>query len=151
MGKYRDEYEDVKVFYSGNPKRILWGESNDYTSIIIEPGATCNLIGHQLIPILKQRLAQGGVKLETIPSKVKIKMGEENIVESFKKIKVPLILGKTKLDVEIHIINTEAPFLIGGQFLRQQKVDISYIEKYMSVNNQKIELEIIPSAHLALQ
>ena len=123
-GKYRDKYE--KIFHSGNPKRILWGESNDYTSIIIEPGATCNLIGHQLIPILKQRLAQGGVKLETIPSKIKIKMGEENIVESFGKIMVPLILGKTKLDAEIHIINTEAPFLIGGQFLRQQKVDVSY-------------------------
>ena len=53
VGKYRDEYEDEKIFYSGNPKRILWGENKEYTSIIIEPGATCNLIGHQLIPILK--------------------------------------------------------------------------------------------------
>ena len=64
---------------------------------------------------------------------------------------VPIILGKTKVEAEFFIVKTEIPFLIGGGLLRQQKTEISVNENKMMVNNQKIDLDLLPSGHMALK
>ncbi len=64
---------------------------------------------------------------------------------------VPIILGKTKVEAEVFIVKTEIPFLIGGGLLRQQKTKISVNDNKITVNNQKIDLDLLPSGHMALK
>ena len=155
--EYEDESEDTtededeEVVYTGDPKKILWGKREDVRTIIIDPKATCNTIGHQLLPLLKQRIERAtGVTPIIIPSYAKVKLGNNKIVESSRKIIVPLNLGRTRSYAEVHIVDTEAPFIIGAEFLRPHRDAISVWENYMIVNNHRIELICLPSAHTAL-
>jgi hypothetical protein len=51
------EDEDGELLYSGDPKRINWGKRYDDMHLILDPDATCNLIGRNHFPLLKQRLS----------------------------------------------------------------------------------------------
>ena len=64
---------------------------------------------------------------------------------------VPLVLGSTEIEAEVYIVETEVPFLIGGSLLRQQKTEISVNENKLTVNNHKIDLDLLPSGHIALK
>jgi len=135
------EDEDEEVVDTGDLKKILWGRREDVNTIIIEPKTVFNTIGHQLIPVLKQRIERAtGATPIILPSYAKIFMGNNKTVESSWMIVVPLVLGRTRLFVKVHIVNTETPFIIGAEFLLPHRDVISVRENYMIVNNHRVEL-----------
>jgi len=67
------------------------------------------------------------------------------------QIEVPIILGRTKINAKVFIVETEVPFLIGGSLLRDQKTEISVYNNSMTVNNCKIDLDLLKSGHMALK
>ncbi len=64
---------------------------------------------------------------------------------------VPLVLGSTRIEAEVYIVETEVPFLIGGSLLREQKTEISVNKNKLTVNNHEIDLDLLPSGHMALK
>jgi len=150
--KHKDEEEDVEneeqVLWAADPISIILGNKDDHTSVIIDTGTDYNLIGHHLIPLLKQRLSQVGVELNILPTKNKFQLSERTIIESSGKIVVPILLGKTTVEAEVYIVKTEAPFIIGNKFLRQKKIEV--MEDSMTINKHKINLHPLTSGQLAL-
>jgi len=60
-------------------------------------------------------------------------------------------LGPTQLTAEVFVVDTEIPFLIGGSLLREHKTEISVSENKLTLNNHKIDLNLLPSGHMALK
>ena len=98
-----NEGEEEEVFMTSDLDRISLSGSKDHTSMIIDTGSAYNLIGEHLIPMLEQKLTEAGIETQIIPTKKKFQFGGRTIVESSGKIKVPLILGKTKIDAKIDL------------------------------------------------
>jgi len=146
-----NQEDEDEVFISTDLERIYLADSKDHTSVIIDTGSAYNLIGHHLIPILRQRLAQAETEIKIIPTTKKFQFGGRQIISSTGKIMVPLVLGRTEVLAEVYIMETEIPFLIGGTLLRQQKTEISVTNNNMTVNNHKIDLHLLKSGHMALK
>ena len=63
-----DQDEEEEVFMTADLYRIFLSGAQDHTSVIIDTGSAYNLIGRHLIPILTQRLAETGRKIQVIPT-----------------------------------------------------------------------------------
>jgi hypothetical protein len=149
----KDEEEEVFITsdLTSDLNRIFLSGTKEQQNIIIDTGSAYNLIGKHLIPIMKQRLTEAGVETIITPTKKKFQFGGNTIIESSGKIMVPLILGKTKVEAEVYILESEVPFLIGGSLLRQHKTEISVTDNKMSVNNHQIDLDLLPTGHMGLK
>jgi len=146
-----EEDEEDEVYISADLDRIFLGGAKDHDSAIIDTGSAYNLIGYHLVPLLEQRLTEAGIELKVIPTQKKFQFGGNTVISSTGQIDVPIILGRTKINAKVFIVETEIPFLIGGSLLRAQKTEISVNSNSMTVNNCKIDLDLLQSGHMALK
>jgi hypothetical protein len=122
----------------------------DHENIIIDMGSSYNLIGRHLLPLLKQKLEAAGVKAGIVGTAKRFQFGGSTKVMCTAKVIVPLKLGQTRIETEVYIVDTKVPFLLGGNLLRQYKTEISVSDNTLSINNQKINLKLLPTGHMAI-
>jgi len=108
------------------------------------------LIGEHLLTLLKHRLEQAGARAVVVAANKKFQFGGFIRVKSEGKIMVPMMLGNTRLETEVYIVDTKIPFLLGGNLLRQYKTEISVSDNMLILNNQKISLKLLPTGHMAI-
>lgn len=116
-------------------ERIYLGGVNDDTNIIIDIGSACNLMGHHLVLVLKQRLTEASFETEIMPTKKKFQFRGRAVIPSSGKMEVPIVLRQIRINAEVFVMKTEIPFLIAGSLLRQQKKEISVSDNMMTVTN----------------
>jgi hypothetical protein len=143
-----DKNEDVYV--AADLEMIYMSEVQDHNNIIIDTGSAYNLIGHHLVPILKQRIINAGSEMSIIPTKKTFQFGGRTVANSSTKLLVPITIGPNKLQAEVYVVDTEIPFLIGGGLLRENKTEISVNNNTMKINNHKVDLILLNSGHIAL-
>ena len=55
------------------------------------------------------------------------------------------------MKAEVFVVDTEIPFLIGGSLLREHKTEISVSKNKLTLNNHKVDLNLLPSGNIALK
>ena len=149
MGQNRvfqiNQDDNEEVYVAANVEMIYMGGVQDHNNIIIDTGSAYNLIGYHLVPFLKQRMEEAGSTMSIIPTKKTFQFGGRTVAPSSSKIIVPLTVGPTQLKAEVFVVDTEIPFLIGGSLLREHKTEISVSENKLTLNNHKVNLNLLPS------
>ena len=79
-----DENEDVYI--AADLEMIYMSEVQDHNNIIIDTGSAYNLIGHHLVPILKQRIDSAGSEMSVIPTKKTFQFGSRTVANSSNKL-----------------------------------------------------------------
>ncbi len=102
------------------------------------------------MPVLKQRLEEAGIDFKPQPAKKRFQFGGRTSAMSTAKVIVPLVLGRTLVQVEVFVVENEIPFLLRGNLLRQQKTEISGSENKMTLNNITMKLKLMKSGHMAI-
>ena len=142
--------DEDAVLISTDIERVFIGGIDDHQHIILDTGSSYNLIGRHLLPILQQRMMEAGAKPTILPTSKRFQFGGKTKAMSTSKILVPLILGKTRVETEVYVVDSQIPFLLGGNVLRQQKTEISVSNNLLIINNQKISLVLLPTGHMAI-
>jgi len=101
-----DQDEEEEVLISADLDRIFLGGVRDHTNVIIDTGSAYNLIGHHLVPVLKERFAKANIELKIQETKKKFQFGGRAIISSTGKTEVPIILGRTMINAKIYIVET---------------------------------------------
>ena len=138
--------EDVLM----NIEHVFVGEIKDHDNIVIDTGSSHNLIGRHLLPLLKQKLENAGVKAGIIGASKRFQFGGSAKVLNTAKVVVPLKLGHTRVETEVYIVDTKVPFLLGGDRLKKYKTEISVSDNVLVINNQRIGLKLLPTGHMAI-
>ena len=61
--------KNEEVYVAADLEMIYMGGVKDHNNIIIDTGSAYNLIGHHLVPLLKQRIEEAGSEMSIFPTK----------------------------------------------------------------------------------
>jgi len=138
------------VLMSAQVDHVFIGEVDNHQHIILDTGSSYNLIGRHIIPILEEKMKEAGTKMIVQPAGKRFQFGGTVKSCSTAKVLVPLLLGKTRVETEVYIVDTDIPFLLGGNFLRQHKTEISVSDNTLIINNHMIPLLLLATGHMAI-
>jgi len=144
------QVEEEAVLMAAHIDHVFIGEVDNHQHIIIDTGSSYNLIGRHLLPSLEEKMKEAGTKLTVKPAGKRFQLGGTTKTLSTAKAIVPLLLGDTRVETEVYVVDGEIPFLLGGNILRQHKTEISVSDNTLTVNNQKINLILLHTGHMAI-
>ena len=142
--------EEDAVLMAMNLEHVFIDGLGDHQHIIIDTGSSYNLIGCHLLPILQQRLTEAGINMIVCSASKRFQFGGRNKALATAKINIPLLLGQTRVEAKVFIVDNKIPFLLGGNLIRQHKTEISVSDNMLTLNNQKIPLKLLGTGHMAL-
>jgi hypothetical protein len=144
------QVEEEAVLMAAHTNHVFIGEEDNHQHIIIDTGSSYNLIGRHLLPSLEEKMKEAGTKLTIKPAGKRFQLGGTTKTLSTAKVIVPLLLGDTRVETEVYVVDGEIPFLLGGNILRQYKTEISVSDNTLIVNNQQINLITLNTGHMAI-
>jgi len=144
------EPDNDDILLAEDIDHVFIGGLEDHNHIILDTGSSYNLIGKHLLTLLKHRLEQAGARAVVVAANKKFQFGGSIRVKSEGKIMVPMMLGNTRLETEVYVVDTKIPFLLGGNLLRQYNTEISVSDNQLILDNQKISLKLLPTGHMAI-
>ena len=131
-------------------EQVFLAHPVEISNILIDTGSSYNLIGEHLIPTLEQRMLEAGEKLQRLNSAKIFKFGGHKNTVSDSKVVIPLRLAGQTHKIEVHIVPSRVPFLIGGQILRELEAKIELGPNMMVINGRKVQLNLTKSGHMTI-
>ncbi len=93
-------------------------------NIIIDNSSMFNIMGSHQLPVLRGNLKEAGQTLQITPAVKSFKFGRQEEVSSQIKVTITINLGSSVYKMEVYIVPTRIPFLIGGAILRRLEANI---------------------------
>ena len=138
---------------AGNSSDAYLAHADTSTNVIIDSGSKFNIIGSSLVSTLRDNVETAGSTLVTRPCNRPFRFGGGEPIISTTLAIVPIrIAGKFK-SVEVYIVDSDIPFLIGGDLLRDLEITANFSSSQMWCEDNpeyRFSFFTLKSGHISL-
>ena len=123
-----------------------------FNMALLDSGCTKTVCGEAWLQHYVQSLSYNEYKqLETLESTNIFKFGDNKVIKSLKRVKIPVIIAGTSATITTDVVQYDIPLLLSKEAMKKARTQIDFEEDKVLIFGKKVDIKFSSTGHYCIK